>query len=284
MTISDRSNIFEQEIRFRERIAELEKTNQELSRLNLVFEGINRIFSIVVQDKTEEELGNECLFVALEITGSPLGFVNLVGDDGLLHDIAISDMGWKECLMYDKTGHRRPQGNFVVHGLYGRIISSEKSFFTNNPLSHPNSIGIPSGHPQLTSFLGVPLVLDGKIVGILGVANREGGYSHEQQADLEAITPAIVQAISRKKSELERKRIAEKLQGSLSAIAMAPLSMNACVAMLYLEGSTRLSHFSRHGEVSVPAAQLNCWPLRLMSTVRLARVTDAMVKAMNPWF
>jgi hypothetical protein len=46
-----------------------------------------------VQDKTEEELGNECLSVALKITDSSLGFVNLVGDDGLLHDIAISDMG-----------------------------------------------------------------------------------------------------------------------------------------------------------------------------------------------
>jgi hypothetical protein len=33
--------------------------------------------------------------VALEVTGSQLGFVNLVGDDELLHDIAISDMGWE---------------------------------------------------------------------------------------------------------------------------------------------------------------------------------------------
>jgi hypothetical protein len=61
-------------------------------RNNLILEGINRIFSIVVQDKTEE-LGNECLLVALKITDSPLGFVNLVGDDGLLHNIAISDTG-----------------------------------------------------------------------------------------------------------------------------------------------------------------------------------------------
>ena len=95
-------------------------------RNNRILEGINRIFSIVVQDKTEEELGNECLSVALKITGSQLGFVNLVGDDGLLHDIAISDMGWKQCLMYDKTGHRRPPENFVVHGLYGSVINSEK--------------------------------------------------------------------------------------------------------------------------------------------------------------
>ena len=150
----------------------------------------------------------------MKITGSQLGFVNLVGDDGLLHDIAISDMGWKECLMYDKTGHRRPPGNFVVHGLYGNVIYSEKSFFTNDPPSHPASIGLPHGHPMLTSFLGVPLVLDGKIMGMIGVANREGGYSHEQQEDLEAIAPAVVQALQRNKVKLERKQAEKSLKES----------------------------------------------------------------------
>jgi PAS domain S-box-containing protein len=181
-------------------------------RYNRILEGSNRIFSIVVQSKTEEELGNECLSVALEITGSPIGFVDLMGDDGLLHDVAISDMGWKQCLMYDKTGHRRPPENLVVHGLYGSVINSEKSFFTNDPQLHPDSIGLPYGHPPLASFLGVPLVLDGKIKGLLAVANREGGYSCEQQKDLEAITPAIMEALHRKKSEGDLLEAYEKLQ------------------------------------------------------------------------
>ena len=196
MTISDRWSADELEIRVQELTAELEKANQTLRieneliklkdkleaeitlRYNLILDGINRIFSIVVQDKIEEELGNECLSVALEVTGSQLGFVNLVGDDGLLHDIAIRDTGWEQCRMYDKTGHRRPPGNFVVHGLYGIVINSEKSLFINDPPSHPDSIGVLHGHPPLTSFLGVPLILDRRIVGMLGVANREGGYSH----------------------------------------------------------------------------------------------------------
>lgn len=115
------------------------------------------------------------------MTDSQLGFVNLVGDDGLLHYIAISNMGWEKCLMHDKTGHRRPPGNFVVYGLYGSVINNERCFFTNYLRSHSDSLGISSGHPQLTSFLGVPLVLDGKMMGMLGIANREGGYSSEQR-------------------------------------------------------------------------------------------------------
>ncbi|MHB8101147.1 MAG: PAS domain S-box protein [Methanosarcina sp.] len=182
-------------------ITKHEQEEQRISRYNRILEGINRIFSNVVQAKTEEDLGNVCLSAALEVTGGGIGFVNLVGDDGLLHDIAISEMGWNQCLMYDKTGHRRPLGNFDVHGLYGSIINSEKSFFTNDPQSHSDSIGVPHGHPPITSFIGVPLVLDGKMMGMIGVANREGGYSCEQQEDLEEIAPAVMQALQRKRSE-----------------------------------------------------------------------------------
>ena len=60
---------------------------------------------------------------------------------------------------------------------------------------------MPLGHPVLTSFLGVPLILDKKIIGMLGVANREDGYSCGQQEDIETIVPAIVQALQRKKVE-----------------------------------------------------------------------------------
>ena len=186
MTILDRLSPDEVDIMAKERTAELGKANQALSRKNRILEGINKIFNIVVQGKTEEELGNECLSVALEVTGSQLGFVNLMGDDGLRHDIAISDMGWEQCLMYDKTGHLRPPGNFVVHGLYGSVINSEKSLFTNDPMSHSDSIGVP---PNLIWK------------NLEDARDREWDYSSEQQEDLKAIVPAILQALHRKKSE-----------------------------------------------------------------------------------
>ncbi len=137
-------------------ITESKQEEYSILRQDRILKGINRIFSIVVQDETEEYLGNKCLSVALEVTGSKLGFVNLVGDDGLLHDIAISDMGWEQCLMYDKTGHRRPPGNFVVHGLYGNVIKNGKGFFTNDPPSHQDSISVTHGHPRSRHFLVYP--------------------------------------------------------------------------------------------------------------------------------
>ena len=147
------------------------------------------------------------------MTGSQIGFVSLMGDDGLLHDIAIKDIGWEQCLIYGKTVHHRSPENFVMHGLYGSIVnSSGKGFFINDLPSHPDSIGLPHFYPQLQSFLGVPLSLDGKIKGLLAVANRDGGYSDEQQEDLEAIVPVIMEALQRKRSEEDLREAYENLQ------------------------------------------------------------------------
>lgn len=98
--------------------------------------------------------------------------------------------------------------------MYGHVVVSGKGFFTNDPPAHPDSIGLPEGHPPLTSFLGVPLVLDGKTVGVVCVANREDGYSFEQQEDLEAIAPAVVQVLQRKREEQKHILAKEALRWS----------------------------------------------------------------------
>ncbi|WP_410507125.1 PAS domain S-box protein [Methanosarcina hadiensis] len=195
-------------------INERKQEEHRIRRYNRILEGINQIFSNAVQAKTEEEVGEACLSVALEITGSQFGFINAMGADGLLHDVAKSELGWEQCVMYDKTGHRCPPSIFAVHGLYSSVIDNGKGFFTNDPPLHPDSIGIPDGHPQITSFLGVPLIQEGDTIGLIAVANREGGYSSEQQEDLEAITPAVVQVLQREKAEQKRKQAEKALQAS----------------------------------------------------------------------
>jgi len=191
----------------------LRESEERYREQNAVLQGMNRIFRETLACDSEQELGRICLDVAERITESNFGFIGEIGPDGLLHDIAISETGWELCTMYDKTGHRRPPGNFRIEGLYGRVLRDGKSLLVNDPSTHPDSIGVPEGHPQLTCFLGVPLAREGKTMGMIAVANRKGGYCQEDLESLESLSPAIVEALARKRAEQALKIAHNELEG-----------------------------------------------------------------------
>ncbi len=184
-------------------IAERKLSEMAIRRQNAVLAGINRIFHQAIAKESEEKLGLLCLEVAEEITQSQFGFIAEIDPkNGKLKDIAISDLGWDEGRMeIKKLASQKVLSNFEIHGTFGRALLDGKGFYTNDPASHPDWIGIPSGHPELASFLGVPLFYGGKLFGMVGMANREGGYSSEALESLEALSPAISQALLSKRAE-----------------------------------------------------------------------------------
>jgi len=198
--------------------------------------GINQILQTALTCESEEDLGRACLNVAEKITQSKFGFIGEVNKAGL-EDIAISDPGWDSCKILDPSGHHQSPGNFKIHGIYGRVLLDGKGLFTNDPAHHPDSIGLPKKHPPLTSFLGVPLMRAGSVIGLLAVGNREGGYSQKEQDALEALTPSIVEAFMRKRAEDALKK-SEGLLGLLIEQAPAGLAMFD-TEMRYLKVSRR---------------------------------------------
>lgn len=192
-------------------IVERRRFAEEIKRSAAVLNAINSIFRMALGCESEEELGRACLATAEELTRSKFGFIGEIGADGLLHDTAISDPGWALCTLHDQAGHRRQPGNFQLHGIYGRVLLDGKSFFTNDPGSHPDSIGTPGGHPPLKSFLGVPLRRDGKVIGVIAMGNREGGYRQDELKSLEALAPAVAEALHRVRTERALTRSEERL-------------------------------------------------------------------------
>jgi PAS domain S-box-containing protein len=182
-------------------VSERKRDERRRARHTAVMEGISRILAQVVVAETEEALATACLAVALEVTGSTFGLVGEVGPDGFLYDTAMSEMAWEDRRVADVAGARRPPGRFALRGLYGIPFLLGQSFFTNDPDSHPEGVDLPAGHPRLTSFLAVPLAHNGHTVGLIAVGNREGGYGPEQQEDLEALAPTVMQALEKKRAE-----------------------------------------------------------------------------------
>jgi PAS domain S-box-containing protein len=172
----------------------------ELQRQHQLLGGINRILREVLTADTEAELGRTCLAVAEELTGSQCGFIGEINRAGRLDTIALSDPGWQACRM-PKSNVLRMINDMEIRGLWARALQEGKSQIVNDPVSNPHRVGFPSGHPPITSFLGVPLRHEGRIMGCISLANKAGGYDQSDLEAVEALVVPIVEALKRHRAE-----------------------------------------------------------------------------------
>ena len=165
-----------------------------------VMKAVNRILLERITCRTEEELGKVCLAIAQELTGSRYGFLGELNPMGRYDTIALSDPGWAECRL-DDSQTTLLINDMEVRGIWGRVIRDGIAFFSNDPSSHPDSVGLPEGHPPLDSFLGAPLKRRKRTIGMISLANKPGGFSESDVETLSALTPSIVEAMYSKRTE-----------------------------------------------------------------------------------
>jgi signal transduction histidine kinase len=72
-------------------------------------------------------------------------------------------------------------------GLLGHIIEQPAPLRTDDLHHHPASSGFPASHPQMTSFLGVPIRVRGEVFGNLYLTEKLGGGGFTQQ-DQDTVT------------------------------------------------------------------------------------------------
>ena len=195
----------------------LQKSENATQRQAQILAGINRIFHEALTDETEEKLGETCLAVAEELTGSRFSFICEVNQAGRFDTIAISSPGWNACkipistakgLLYDAP----------VCGIRSKVIETGEPLLCNDPASHPDYVSPPEGHPPITAFLGVPLNRAGRTIGMIALGNKAGGYTDADREAMEALAPAIIEAFMRKRAEEAVRHSEERFRTMANAI------------------------------------------------------------------
>jgi signal transduction histidine kinase/DNA-binding response OmpR family regulator len=189
----------------------LQKSENATQRQAQILAGINRIFHEALTDETEEKLGETCLAVAEELTGSRFGFICEVNQAGRFDTIAISNPGWAACkfLISETT---RLLYDVPVRGIRSKVIETGETLLCNDPQAHPDYVVPPEGHPPITAFLGVPLNRAGKTIGMVALGNKAGGYTDADREAMEALASAIMEAFMRKRAEEALKQARDELE------------------------------------------------------------------------
>ncbi len=132
---------------------------------------------------------------AIVQTQSEYGFAGVLTENNTLRILAHAGVKWhaatnrafyEQALQtYEQVGYLEFTG---FNNLFGHVVTSGGTVLSNDPASDPRAgRSLPPGHPPLTSFLGIPMRRGDQVVGIIGVANRPGGYGETERAKLESL-------------------------------------------------------------------------------------------------
>ncbi len=194
-------------------ITERKRVEEQILQQSAVLNAINKVFQESLICESDEDVARAFLAVAEKLTSSKFGFVDELNASGKVDSLAISDPGWEACRM-PKTDALIALKNLEVRGIWSSVIHQGRSIIVNDPASHPDRVGTPPGHPLIISFLGVPLKQAGRTIGLIGLANKEAGYTHADQDAVEDLSVSFVEAFMRKRAEEALKKSLEDLKRS----------------------------------------------------------------------
>lgn len=144
----------------------------------------------------------------LDLTGSQFGFVGLLDASRQLMDVAAIK-GFEPT---DPTFYERFRQIPVRPNLFDVVIREARSNISNDVLNDPQRVGQPRGHPPVRRFLGVPLRAGPLIIGMIGVANRESGYTEDDARLLSTFANEAAVAIENTRLYESQRAMIERLE------------------------------------------------------------------------
>jgi len=122
---------------------------------------------------------------ACDLVGAQYGALGVLSEDAkTLDQLVTVGLSAEEELSIGA----RPSGL----GVLGAVVADDQPVRLPDVSASPDSIGVPEGHPAMTSFLGVPIRVHGAVYGTLYLTNKEG--AKEFSEDDEELVMALAMA------------------------------------------------------------------------------------------
>nr|WP_162329387.1 GAF domain-containing protein [Synechocystis sp. CACIAM 05] len=185
-------------------VTDRKRAEMELSSRNTLLSAITQAQAQFINADNRLRIFEGLLNSLLELTDSEYGFIGevLFREDGTaqmeenflkirgvfyLQTHSITNIAWNEETqkIYDEN-YEGGMKFTNLKTLFGVVILTGKPLIANDAPNEPRRGGVPPGHPPLNSFLGMPFFKGEELIGMVGIANRPGGYTEEIIRQLEA--------------------------------------------------------------------------------------------------
>jgi signal transduction histidine kinase len=184
-----------------QRLADLRRTQERVQHLLDAFLSISQGLDLTATLRRIVE-------AALALVDARYGALGVLREGGGLR--AFVHVGIEQELA-DRMGSL-PEGK----GVLGQLITEPYPLRVDDLGQHPSSVGFPPHHPPMRSFLGVPVLVRGRVFGNLYLTEkRHGTFTAEDEAVLTALAGAAGVAIDNARLYAE----SERRQRWLSAVS-----------------------------------------------------------------
>ena len=185
----------------------MSKTRSAEEKLNAVVSGARSI----LEKESFADSARAIFDYACEMTGAVSGYVALLDDHGQENEVLFLEAGGMPCTV-------DPDLPMPIRGLRAESYKSGKAVYDNDFMNSEWVKYMPEGHVEMRNVMFAPLNLDGKTVGIIGLANKSSDFT-DADADIASVfgeLAAIGLRLSRGRDLLLEKN--QKLEESMTRI------------------------------------------------------------------
>lgn len=153
-----------------------------------------------------DDLYSDALDVMTREMKSAFGVLGYIDEQGILVCPSMSRL-LDECEVEGKCINYPPE---KWTGLWSRAIREKRALYTNDPPP------VPPGHPVILNNLAAPIMFQGKVIGLINLANKETDYTEADREFMvsvaDRIAPVFYAHLQRQFREQERMAAEEALR------------------------------------------------------------------------
>ncbi|MEJ5375951.1 MAG: MASE3 domain-containing protein [bacterium] len=213
----------------------LSKARQREREVTALLEGARRVLEGGESTPTIRALYDSCKLTV----GAKAGYVSLFSREQGMMEVLFLDAGGESCNV-------PPETPMPLRGLRAQAVLSRAPLIENDFTRTPFPHLLPEGHQELKSILFAPLLIEGKVVGLLGLANKPGGFTEQDAALAAAFGELMAIAIQNSRNLEALKHSEERLRSLVERAQDAIVSVDSRgLILLWNPAAEKMFGYSR---------------------------------------
>jgi len=168
----------------------LEESQQRQSEISALLEGSHAVLQYQDFRSAAQSIFNSCK----KLIGATSGYVALLSKDGTENEVVFLDSGGLSC----RVDPRLPM---PIRGLRAEAYNNKEAVYNNDFLNSEWIKFMPEGHSKLRNVIFAPMIVEGKVVGLLGLGNKPKGFNENDSRMATAFAELAAIALVQKRFE-----------------------------------------------------------------------------------